>query len=108
MNKIEILQVAEMNDHYDTSKTRNGGGYHQPKYDFQYGEWAGVFTDTSCGDFGTRYTLRISNGNKTYRAGWGTMYKDWTSDFPDQFPEQGFYQAFEQTFDEKIPTENEV
>jgi len=41
-------------------------------------------------------------------AGWGTMDKNWTSDFPDQFPEQGFYQAFKQTFDEKIPTENEV
>lgn len=105
---INIIKEEELNSYYDERRTRNGGGYHQPQYTFEYGEWTGTFTDTSCGDFGTRYTLGMTNGSKTYRAGWGTMYDSWNSNFPDEFPESGFYQEFKKVFEERIPTESVV
>ena len=108
MNKLVILREEETNPYYDPRKSRNGGGYHQPLYEFEYGAWEGTFRDTSCGDFGTRYTLSMSNGGKIYRAGWGTMDDNWSSNFPDQFPEPDFYKDFKETFDVRIPMENEV
>ena len=107
MNKLVILREEETNAYYDPNKAGNGGGYHQPQYDFQYGAWYGTFHDTSCGDFGTRYGLIISDGEREYRAGWGTMYDEWESTFPEQFPDSNFYKDFKETFDEKIPTKNE-
>lgn len=108
MNRINIFQETETNPFYDPSRSRNGGGYHQPKYGIQFGAWCGTFRDTSCGDFGTRYGLIISDGEREYRAGWGTMYDEWESNFPEQFPEPNFYKAFEEVFGERIPTESEV
>ncbi len=108
MSRINIFQETETNPFYDPSRSRNGGGYHQPKYGFLFGAWCGTFHDTSCGDFGTRYTLTMTNTEEAYHAAWGSMYDDWESNFPEQFPEPNFYKAFEEIFDEKIPTESEV
>ena len=98
MNKIKIIWQLE---------TSSNGKYHQPRYDFTFGEWSGRFNDTSCGDFGTRYDLLMTNGENLHSANWGSLYKnfDWAmaSTFPEQFPEKGFYKAFEEMFGVKIP-----
>ena len=109
MNKLVILREEETNPYYDPRKSRNGGGYHQPQYDFKYGKWTGTFYDSSCGDFGTRYGLSISDGKRRFSASWGTMDRHYgsSSNFPKQFPEAGFYEAFEETFDVRIPTESD-
>lgn len=63
----EMVRDDEQNEHYDVRTSNNGGGYHQPfrvwdlmiledetvvKYRFTY-------DDTSCGDFGDRYSKRL-------------------------------------------------
>ena len=95
MNRLNVLQGIDI-------------GNHQYDYIFEYGGWTGTFTDSSCKNFGTRYTLCMLKGDKSYRESWGTMDKKWSSNFPEQFPEQGFYQVFMETFAKRVPTESEV
>jgi hypothetical protein len=71
IKNIILLEDVEQNDFYNPEKSYNGGGYHQPlvKYSFEYnGEnYILTYNSTSCGDFGSRYYVRISRtkDNKT-------------------------------------------
>lgn len=64
IKNIVLLEEVEQNDFFDESKSCNGGGYHQPlkKYSFEYNNENYVLTynSTSCGDFGSRYYVRIT------------------------------------------------
>lgn len=70
MSEIKILSQnsAEQNEFYDPTKSNNGGGYSQPcrKTFFEYeGEqYELVFNDTSCGDFGSRFTKTLYKDGK--------------------------------------------
>ena len=81
MKKIVILNKTEMNPFADSATAYNGGGYSQIRTEFRFGGENGIFSDTSCGDFGSRYDLRV--GEKSAR--WGTMLDEWEkfSDFCD-------------------------
>ena len=63
-----LLEETELNDYYDSSRSCNGGGYHQPSYSFEHGNVKLSYDDTSCGDFGSRLdiTLTTSHGVFTY------------------------------------------
>lgn len=71
IKNIKLLEEREQNDFFEPSKSCNGGGYHQPliKYSFEYENetYTLTYNNTSCGDFGSRYYVRISRAkdNKT-------------------------------------------
>ena len=62
---LQIKSRTESNENYNASKINNGGGYHQPRYVFEFNGKEGAFDDTSCGDFGTRYDV-VLNGECIY------------------------------------------
>lgn len=63
--KIFITAEKEQNEFYNSSKANNGGGYHQPYYEgFIFDRdnedrYFFQFSNTSCGDFGTRYEIEV-------------------------------------------------
>nr|DAW77591.1 MAG TPA: hypothetical protein [Caudoviricetes sp.] len=63
IKNIILIEEREQNPFFDESKSSNGGGYHQPfeKYSFEYEnkKYQLVYDSTSCGDFGSRYTISI-------------------------------------------------
>ena len=63
IKNFKLVEEKEQNNFYDESRSNNGGGYHQPyqKYEFELGgkEYNLVYDDTSCGDFGARFNLKI-------------------------------------------------
>ena len=63
---IKIIREEELNDFVDSLKCYNGGGYHQPLYEFEYKGKKGYFEDTSCGDFGRRYHLEWNGLHLNY------------------------------------------
>ena len=69
IKNIKLIEEREQNSFFDERKQNNGGGYHQPfkKYSFEYNNnYTLVYDDTSCGDFGCRYSVSIYNqDNKT-------------------------------------------
>ncbi|RIN92425.1 hypothetical protein [Mammaliicoccus sciuri] len=72
MNEITIIEEVETNNFVDSSKEHNGGGYHQPKIIFEIAGKQGVFEDTSCGDFGTRFSVDWESKS----ASWGSMVEE--------------------------------
>lgn len=54
---FRLIRETELNPYVDHEKSCNGGGYHQPLFEFEYNGIRGTFEDTSCGDFGGRYHL---------------------------------------------------
>lgn len=55
---MTIVKYEEQNSFADPRKANNGGGYHQPLIVCEMGTHTLVIDDTSCGDFGRRYTVR--------------------------------------------------
>lgn len=109
MEELKIIKKEQTNPFYDESKSNNGGGYYQPCYEFQFGNWIGRYDDTSCGDFGVRWSVDVKNGSQEFSANEQSMdgYSLF-SNFPKEFPTKGFYEAFEKHFDFAIPTEEDV
>lgn len=64
IKNIILLEDVEQNDFFNPEKSYNGGGYHQPltKYSFEYNgeDYVLTYNSTSCGDFGSRYYVRIT------------------------------------------------
>lgn len=105
--EIIILKKEETNAHFDARKQFDGGGYHQPEITFRYGDWTGTFRNTSCGRFGTRYYVTVSDGKHSFNAYWGSMIGKGrgSSNFPERFPVPSFYEDFKKRFDLTILTE---
>ena len=66
---VTNIKKEQMNPFYDPCFSKNGGGYDQPRYSAVVDGTEVVFTDSSCGDFGSRYSLCVGNGYAT----WGSM-----------------------------------
>lgn len=88
MKKLEIVSyyVEQLNPHYDPSRSHNGGGYDQPHWTFNMSNgWCLDIHDTSCGEFGTRYTAELvgRSGTSLRYAEWGSMdeEEEWYSEF---------------------------
>ena len=82
--KITILQETQINEFYNPEKTNNGGGYKQTRIIFELNGIKGMFEDTSCGEFGTRFFLKY-NGKCSC---WGSMESDFSySEFRFDDPE---------------------
>lgn len=77
MTTLTILSVKQGNEFYEESRKHNGGGYDQPTVIFEIEGKQGVFKDTSCGEFGSRYFLEFDGK----AASWGTMLNEEYSDF---------------------------
>ena len=107
---IKVLNSVETNEFFNIEKSNNGGGYSQPKITFEYGGITGVYHDTSCGDFGTRFTVEW-NGKKFEldEVQHGTCpdknYR-YVSTFSDA--DKNFIEEFEKLFGKKIMTIDEV
>ena len=65
MKEMKVLNEKQQNSFYNESQSRNGGGYNQPLIKFEFYGIEGVVNDTSCGDFGERFTVKWDG--KTYR-----------------------------------------
>lgn len=103
MKKINVLSKIETNSFADSSKANNGGGYSQPLYKFMYNGKTGYFSDDSCGDFGSRYSLEYDG--QIFQ--WGSMLKDFETYYPSETVREKmeeFFLAFEETFGLEIPT----
>ena len=69
--ELVITKKEEQNPGADANKCSNGGGYFQPYLEglikFKGKELNFILSDTSCGHFGTRYTLDIyDHGSSVY------------------------------------------
>lgn len=107
---IRILEQIETNPYYNPKKSSNGGGYSHPEITFEFNGIVGTFHDTSCGDFGTRFTVqwdgkkfeldeiqRGTHPEKSFR---------YVSTFSEE--DKPFIKEFEKLFGKKIMTASEV
>lgn len=63
---IEIISCVETNDFANPRFSNNGGGYSQPLYTFKVFGEIGTFHNTSCGDFGDRWEVKIGRKKCVY------------------------------------------
>lgn len=57
---VVAKNVKQGNPYYNPNLACNGGGYDQPRGDLYVGDLKiGEFSDDSCGDFGTRWTVEL-------------------------------------------------
>lgn len=80
MNTLKLINKTEQNQFFDKNTQNNGGGYHQPLLTFK-GKYNNcplgvIISDTSCGDFGTRYNVAVAFNNKTYEYYYNSMNND--------------------------------
>lgn len=63
LENFRLVKDEEQNWAYDPDKACNGGGYHQPlfvwEFDYDGSHYRFEDNDTSCGDFGVRYTKSL-------------------------------------------------
>ncbi len=95
--KIKILSKEQLNEFFNPRRMNNGGGYDQPRYEFEFGGVIGVFEDTSCGEFGGRYFVQLGSES----AMWGSMLQD-REKYSDAFTPE-FRSAFKEAFGLEIP-----
>lgn len=53
--------IEEQNAFANVEKQNNGGGYHQPLIKGTFNDVPFMVDDTSCGDFGLRYSIDYDN-----------------------------------------------
>ena len=105
--KIFVKSVEETNPYFDEEKQSNGGGYSQPRIEFEYRGKTGIIHDSSCGDFGARFFVEF--GDKTYSYNnVNVPQPEMTTDFNEG--DKDFVDAFCRTFKGKyfIYTEQEL
>ncbi len=109
MRKIKIAAFigGNTNPFYDPSKADNGGGYYQPHYKGFFSD-GGEFEiwDTSCGDFGKRYTIKVTGED---HAGYVFVCDEIDGERRNTFRNRGFIYArlINKKFGYNIPTERE-
>lgn len=75
---IAIVKVDEFHEPYDSRFSQNGGSYYQPFYWIAFSDGTqATLSDTSCGDFGSRYSLSVyrNDHDETSWAVWGSMLR---------------------------------
>ena len=91
-NKIIILSEEEQNPFADERHSRNGGGYLQPHYRFEYNGIVGDVYDNNCGEYGTDYTVAY-NGEEATFCTKDSREEDFTT-----FTDRKFVEAFNKEF----------
>lgn len=83
IKSYKMINSEEQNDFYDPRKSNNGGGYHQPYYEYELETHDNKIIrlevdDTSCGDFGKRINIRVydENDDRIACAYYGSMLKE--------------------------------
>lgn len=76
-NYLTEIKMQQLNNCCDERFSANGGGYSQPHYTFT-GLWDGKpvdvsVRDTSCGDFGDRYSVKVTQGENTWNYYYNSM-----------------------------------
>lgn len=97
-SSVKVVERKQINENYDPNKSNNGGRYYQERIVFELGGVHGVYEDTSCGDFGTRFYLKF-NGKST---NWGTMerdlnYSEFTVDDPEFEALEDYFGIYDRT-----------
>lgn len=101
---LKVINEIETNSFVSTTKSNNGGGYHQPLYTFIYKGCEGVFHDTSCGDFGERY--RVSWNGRSFTLDEVSSQHHYSSNFTKSDSE--FIELFKSEFGIQILTAEDV
>lgn len=91
-NKIIILSEEEQNPFADERHSRNGGGYLQPHYQFEYKGIVGDVYDNNCGEYGTDYTVAYNGEEATFCT------KDGREEDFTTFTDREFVEAFNKEF----------
>ena|SRR5699024_1387182 len=68
MNEVKIVGTELLQEAVE-GKENNGGGYEHTRTVFEFQGKQGVFEDTSCGDFGSRFFMEWDGK----MAMWGSM-----------------------------------
>ena len=83
--KLIILEEIEQNPSIDINRCSTGGGYFQPHIEgvikFKNKSLQFVLNDTSCGDFGNRFTLDIYNRNQIIYSNSVDEVGKWIGDY---------------------------
>lgn len=103
MKEIVITNQEQMNPFVDERRANNGGGYDQPRYEFEYDGKHGRYTDLSCGDFGSHYEVEYDDKY----ALWGSKVGYVESKFNSETDKE-FLEAFRQCFGDIIPCEDTI
>ena len=90
--KIIILSEEEQNPFADERHSRNGGGYLQPHYQFEYKGIVGDVYDNNCGEYGTDYTVAYNGEEATFCT------KDGREEDFTTFTDREFVEAFNKEF----------
>lgn len=65
LKNIVLIEQEELNPVVDSRRACNGGGYSQPRKVFSFERngkpYTLTYTDTSCGEFGARYSISVKN-----------------------------------------------
>ena len=65
LKNIVLIEQEELNPMVDSRRACNGGGYSQPRKVFSFERngkpYTLTYTDTNCGEFGTRYSISVKN-----------------------------------------------
>lgn len=102
--KIIIVTEEQTNPFANPEKSRNGGGYDQPLIKFRLEGKEGTFHNTSCGEFGERYSLDWNN--KSFDLDEVGSNRNYYSNFNERDKE--IIAIFNEFFDIKILLESEI
>ena len=91
MKNFEVSIISyEVSPSFDPRFARNGGGYEQPTIEGEI-SWDGcdepmefVIDDTSCGEFGSRYSVSIFGGPAELCGQYSTNGIDFNGELPDE------------------------
>lgn len=91
-NKILVLSEEEQNPFANERFSRNGGGYLQPHYRFEYNGIVGDVYDNNCGEYGTDYTVAYNGEEAAFCT------KDGREEDYSTFTDREFVEAFNEEF----------
>lgn len=97
MKELKIISAQQQNDFYNVSKSCNGGGYDQPFVRFEFAGIEGFLDDTSCGEFGRRYSIEW-NGSIYELDEVNGSNREFSNFDKGEKEHQEFVEAFNSTF----------
>ena len=81
-----IAKIIREENEYDPRFSGNGGSYYQPTTTLIFKDGSKlILSDSSCGDFGSRYYVTLMTDGKVLYAAWGSMLPEdqWHSQIDD-------------------------